>query len=343
MSRTRAASASAASALLLVETLQRRFVDKLETLARDSQDPTNFREVEWLRDQGLHGGGTRLEVGDTALFDRGSVNVSQVHYDDDPARKLGSATALSTIIHPRNPLAPSVHIHISWTEMRKGPGHWRLMADLNPAIEDLEATEAFEKALEAASPEQYEYASEQGDRYFYIPALERHRGVTHYYLEGYATDDPQADESLARCVAEAALDTYVELLGRALGRPSDEEQRAVQLAYHTLYLFQVLTLDRGTSSGLLVHDQNDVGILGSLPSHVDRELLASWIERLEEPQNELLHDIVAALPEETPAPVTGEAKIKLANVVRQHFRAHPDALLQQASGDMLPPTVDNHR
>jgi len=35
------------------------------------------------------------------------------------------------------------------------------------------------------------------------------------------------------------------------------------------------TADRGTTSGLLVHDENDVGILGSLPSHVDKKLLES--------------------------------------------------------------------
>jgi coproporphyrinogen III oxidase len=34
------------------------------------------------------------------VFDRASVNVSQVHYADEPTRKLASATALSTIIHP---------------------------------------------------------------------------------------------------------------------------------------------------------------------------------------------------------------------------------------------------
>ena len=37
--------------------------------------------------------------------------------------------------------------------------------------------------------------------------------------------------------------------------------------------FGVLILNRCTTSGLLVHDQNDVGIIGSLPSHVNRLLL----------------------------------------------------------------------
>jgi len=324
-----------------VESLQRRFVDRLEAL--HAPRAASFTNVEWLRDGGAHGGGTRFEIGDTELIDRGSVNVSQVHYDDDPARKLASASALSTIIHPRNPRAPSVHIHISWTEMRDGGGYWRVMADLNPAIEDLADTETFEKALEAAAPAEYEHAAEQGDRYFYIPALERHRGVTHFYLEGHASDRPEEDAELARDVAVAAIDTYVAILGAAHERPHDEGDGALQLAYHTLYLFQVLTLDRGTSSGLLVHDQNDLGILGSLPSHVDRELLASWEGKLAAPQDALLRGIVGELPAEAPAPVSGEVKRKLAALVRDHFRAHPEALALQAKGDTLPPTVDNHR
>ena len=33
-----------------------------------------------------------------------------------------------------NPYAPSIHMHISWTELKSGKGTWRIMADLNPSI-----------------------------------------------------------------------------------------------------------------------------------------------------------------------------------------------------------------
>jgi coproporphyrinogen III oxidase len=175
--------------------------------------------------------------------------------------------------------------------------------------------------------------------------LDRHRGVTHFYLEGYATVDHEADAALVRSVGEASVDTYCEILSRALRERTQitDDARAQQLAYHTVYLFQVLTLDRGTTSGLLVHDQNDVGILGSLPSHVDRELLASWAPRMPSPQDQLLRAIVDALPEGKPAPVTTEAKVALATALRQHYRRHPAALELQASGEVVPPTVANHR
>ena len=169
--------------------------------------------------------------------------------------------------------------------------------------------------------------------------------MTHFYVEGYATDDFDADAALAQRVIEAGIDGYAEVLRDALAaRPdSSEGERKTQLGYHTLYLFQVLTLDRGTTSGLMVHADNDVGTLGSLPSHVDPGLLVSWAAKVPKPQNELVEALVAALPKESPALVSDEAKAKLAAAVRAHYQEHPDALALQARGDVVPPTVDNHR
>jgi coproporphyrinogen III oxidase len=344
MERTEARSPKAAEAKRIVEALQHYFVKRLEGLSRTFGDGGAFLPIEWYRDGGRHGGGVRYVATDENVFNRASVNISQVHYDDDPDKKLGSATALSTIIHPENPYAPSVHMHISWTQLKDGSGYWRIMADLNPAIENSEATEAFASALKEAAPAQYEEAAAQGDRYFYIPALGCHRGVTHFYLESYRTGDEAEDRKLAERVGRAVIDRYTELLGNALSdHPSPDIQAyETQLNYHTLYLFQVLTLDRGTTSGLLVHDQNDVGVLGSLPSHIDKVLLASWKNRLQAPQDLLLQAILDALPDATPCPVEDDTKQALADVVRRHYRAHPEALAMQASGDIIPHTVAHH-
>jgi coproporphyrinogen III oxidase len=273
------------------------------------------------------------------------VNVSQVHYDDEPGRALASATALSTIIHPRSPHAPSVHIHVSWTELRSGRAYWRMMADLNPSVATPEATAMFTAALAAAAPEHHAEARAQGDRYFFIPALGRHRGATHFYLEDHASGDAGADRALAERVGRVATATYVAILDEALTarRAITDADRAEQLAYHTLYLFQVLTLDRGTTSGLLIHDENDVGILGSLPSRIDRALLASWRARVPAPQGELVDALVAAVLPGDPAAITDDAKRALAAAVRTHYRAHPAALELQATGGVAVPTVANHR
>ena len=318
-------SSDALSALTLVEALQRRFVDSLGA--------AEFTSHVWLRDDGRHGGGERFACAETSRYNRASVNVSCVHYDDEPKRPLASATALSTIIHPRNPHAPSLHLHASYTQLRDGKGTWRLMADLNPSHDDSEEKARFEANLKKVAPELFEAARAQGDRYFFIPVLGRHRGITHFYVEDHSTGDVETDRTTAGRFVSAVMDTWVQLIRAALVRypnPTDAA-RARQLEYHTLYLFQVLTLDRGTTSGLLVHDQNDLGVMGSLPTYVDRGLLASWEPRMPKPQDELLRAIVAALPETQPAKVTDEVRGALAQIVRAHYRAHPEALALQAA------------
>ena len=350
MTRTSASSPRAALASALVDHLQRRFKDGLERTSARHGHPVAFAPIEWLRDDGRHGGGVRFACVETPIFNRASINVSSVHYDDDPSKKLRSATAISTIIHPRHPRAPSVHIHISLTETRDAPPYWRIMADLNPSHDDVADKDRFARALEAGAGPLYGRGRDDGDRYFAIPALGRTRGITHFYLEEFTTGDFDADRAFAEKMGHAAIDTYVAILDDALAAhgaraPSDDE-RAKQVAYHTLYLFQVLTLDRGTTSGLLVHDQNDVGIMGSLPAFVDRALLTSWVSKVPAPQDALVRAIVEALPPASPGElgshVTEEVRARLAAVVRAHYRAHPEALSMQAAGSVVPPTVQNH-
>ena len=345
--RIPAKSLQAKEAYLLVEGLQAYFVSKLNALALAFGEGKSCDTVTWGRDCGKHGGGTRYETRDSVVFDRGSVNVSQVHYDDNERKKLGSATAISTIIHPRNPHAPSMHMHISWTQMKDGNGYWRVMADLNPSIiseSDLDKR-IFSSTLQKVTGQLYEEGSAQGDRYFNIPALGRHRGVSHFYLEGYNSGDFERDKNFVLEIGEAVIDTYISILSAKLtvNRTFTQEDREEQLAYHTLYLFQVLTLDRGTTSGLLVHDQNDVGIMGSIPSHVNRDILASWVEKMTAPQDILVKELLQALPDEMPTPVEEKTKKALAKAVRKHYKKYPEALGMQASGERIPSTVDNHR
>jgi coproporphyrinogen III oxidase len=343
-------SSTAQGALVLLRSLQSRFASGLQGVAAARGGQVPFVTTSWLRDGGRHGGGSRLGVTTTPVFASASVNVSAVHYDDEPGKPLGAAVALSTIIHPAHPRAPSVHLHFSRTEKKNGAAGWRLMADLNPAIPIDDDTARFAAALRAQAGDLYENAARQGDRYFFIPALQRHRGATHFYVEDWRGTSFDDERAVVERVAGAAIDAYVVLLGRRLAllgdEPISDDDRRAQLAYHTLYLFQVLTLDRGTTSGLLVHADNDPGTLASLPPFVDRALLSSWEPRMPPQQRPLLRAIVDALQgTDGGSPVvaiTDDVRRSLAGVVRAHYRAHPDALALQASGDVVPTTVAHH-
>lgn len=228
--------------------------------------------------------------------------------------------------------------------MRDGKGYWRIMADLNPSMMDRVAQQTFDMMLDRAAGTYAEEGIAQGERYFNIPVLGRTRGVSHFYLEGFNTGDFEADTAFARQMGKDVIDAYIGITLQALQYyiTYTAEEKEDQLNYHTLYLFQVLTLDRGTTSGLLVHDQNDVGILGSIPSRVNRELLASWSALMPKPQDELVDALLKALPDEMPTPVETNTKKKLADAVRAHYQKYPEALSMQASGNSVPPTVDNH-
>lgn len=340
---TMASSQEAQKAYALVRALQKRFVDKLDGLSQRLGENKNFQEVTWLRDEGIHGGGSRYEARDKKLFNTASVNVSQVHYDEMPEKSLKSATAISTIIHPNNPHVPSIHIHISLTELRNAPSYWRIMADLNPSIYNDEDKKTFDAALKNLGGKNYEDGVSQGKKYFMIPALGRTRGVSHFYLENYKTADTKADTEFAKTFGEGIIDTYIDIINNALQARTEisQEDKQQQLDYHTLYLFQVLTLDRGTTSGLLVHNQNDVGIMGSLPLHVNKELLLSWKEKVAKPQDELVQNLTDNIADEGVVDVA--VKEKLAQTVREHYKKHKEALSMQASGHTIPSTVSNHQ
>ncbi len=342
MIRTFASSISAQAAYTLVQDLQEYFVTQLNGISQTWGSNTPFEAIEWFRDEGKHGGGLRYEARDETVFNRASVNISQIHYDDIAQKALASASAISTIIHPNNPHAPSMHMHISWTELKNSKGYWRIMADLNPSIENSEDRSSFTANLKAMAPACSSEALAQGERYFFIPALERHRGVSHFYLENFNSQDSEADKILAKECGQSVIDTYIAILNKNLAKTVTPQDKEAQLAYHTLYLFQVLTLDRGTTSGLLVHDQNDVGILGSLPSQVDKSLLQKWLSKMPSPQDKLLQSIIDILPDSS---IMIDQKIKksLAEAVRVHYEHYPEALSLQASGNIIPPTVQNHR
>jgi len=338
-------SVQAKLALEIVNALQARFVKKLEELSAEFKLPVKFSKHEWLRDAGKHGGGNRLATGDNPMFNRASVNISQVQYETNPAKPLNSATALSTIIHPDNPLAPSVHMHFSFTELKQAGAYWRLMADLNPAQKNQQDTDKFINCLKQASGQHFAYGTQQGDKYFYIPGLDRTRGVAHFYLENFTSGNQAKDATFTKNFAKCMIDCYVEILSSALKSHPDysETDSQQQLDYHTLYLFQVLTLDRGTTSGLLVHNQNDTGIMGSLPKAINRKLLESWVNKMPQPQDKLLANIVSVLPAGKIIHKDDKIKQALANVLRSHYQKYPQALDLQAKGDVVPPTVANHK
>ena len=281
----------------------------------------------WECDKGKHGGGQWYEARDKSLFKQASIHVSEIHYEDKKNKALESASVFSATIHPDNPHVPSLHLSVSREKMKEEKACWHLTADLNPSIlneSDLDQN-IFSEMLEKAAGRFYEEGTLGGDNYFYIPEAGRHLGVSHYYLENYHDGNLEEEKAFILAFYESIVDCYLSIFSAKLMlQPTyTEEKKEEQLAYHTLYLFQILTLDRATRAALLEHDQNDAGILASLPSHINRDILSLWGDKMSAPQDLLLKQILKVLPKVVPTPVDEKSKRVLANTIRKHYKKYP--------------------
>mmetsp|Transcript_147353 Transcript_147353/g.260463 ORF Transcript_147353/g.260463 Transcript_147353/m.260463 type:complete len:538 (-) Transcript_147353:155-1768(-) len=328
----------------VLQEVQAHFVSQLEAVSADGVSSKGaFAPSSWERDEGTHGGGTRYGVVETPVFNRASVNYSGVFYDDAPEKPVLSATALSVIIHPQNPNAPSMHCHFSYTEPRKGDPYWRMISDLNPSLHNPDAKNKFEKALKEKCPQQlFDDGKLFGDKYFFIPELNMYRGTSHLFIPHLPDGKMEASASrdLAKRLATTTIDTYTSIIQERMdASPKEtvtERQKKDQLAYHTAYFYQVLFLDRGTTAGIMAHSDNDVGTLASLPSYIDRELLEFWLKnKVQPPHDELLRRILELLPEgDGPCEVTNEIRGQLAKTCRSYYLEDKSRAQFQADMDV---------
>jgi coproporphyrinogen III oxidase len=112
-------------------------------------DGVDYRQDEWTREEG--GGGRSRVFSGGKVFEKAGVNVSVVHGTLSPqaAKSMGGghelqgadldffATGVSLVLHPINPMAPTVHANYRYFERGEGqkPGSWWFGggADLTPS------------------------------------------------------------------------------------------------------------------------------------------------------------------------------------------------------------------
>lgn len=98
-----------------IQELQNTITSKLEAV--DGQ--ATFREDPWTRKEG--GGGRSRVIENGSVFEKGGVNISAVHgelpksmqqyFGVDDADFY--ACGLSLVIHPKNPMVPTVHANLA--------------------------------------------------------------------------------------------------------------------------------------------------------------------------------------------------------------------------------------
>ena len=266
-----------------IENLQDEICSALEEL----DGVANFREDKWTR-KGGGGGRTRvIEKGD--VFEKGGVNISMVYGElPDPIKKHFNvesgwfwAGGISLVIHPKNPMVPTVHANFRYfelyedEEMKKPVDGWfGGGADLTPYYLFEEDAVHFHTELKKAcnrhGEDLYPTFKKQCDEYFYNSHRGEARGVGGLFFDYLREDEERSLKdwhSFTEDVGSAFLDAYLPILKDRIQEPYNRAQRYWQEVRRGRYVEFNLIHDRGTLFGLKT-DGRIESILMSLPPQV---------------------------------------------------------------------------
>ena len=274
-----------------MEAMVRRAQDDIcAALAR--LDGGTFREDHWEREGG--GGGRSRVLQNGRVFEKAGVGTSIVHGTLSPeaARSMGGgqkadpndlrffAAGLSLVVHPHNPMAPTMHANVRYFERGDGraPGSWWFGggADLTPSyLFDDDAAHfhrTLKDACDAHEPGDYPRFKRWCDEYFRIPHRGETRGVGGIFFDDLHGDDDGARDArfaFVTAVAGAVVPAYVPLVARRCDLPYTDAQKEWQQLRRGRYVEFNLVYDRGTLFGLKTGGRIE-SILMSLP------LTARW-------------------------------------------------------------------
>ena len=164
----------------------------------ESQDTKKFQHDHWARLEG--GGGLTCIIQDGLIFEKGGVNISNVHglLSVEMAARLQTnaqefgACGLSLVIHPTSPKIPTIHMNVRYFEMADGSFWYGGGVDLTPYYPQREDFIHFHKTLKDACDQVnfglYEKYKTECDRYFTIPHRNEMRGIGGVFFD-YLKDD----------------------------------------------------------------------------------------------------------------------------------------------------------
>ena len=247
-------------------------------------DQINCREDIWERDEG-GGGRSRVFSGGTT-FEKAGVNVSVVYGTLSPeaAKTMGGgqkldgddldffATGISLVLHPINPMAPTVHANYRYFERGKGEkeGSWWFGggADLTPCYLFEEDCKYFHNSLKNICVKHevadYKKFKQWCDEYFYIPHRDERRGIGGIFFDDLHSGTKQKCFNFVEDCAKSFLNCYMPILHKRSIMEFNEENKRWQQIRRGRYVEFNLIYDRGTSFGLRTNGRIE-SILMSLP------------------------------------------------------------------------------
>lgn len=288
----------------LIQEHQNKIVFALEQI-----DGKKFKRDEWSRKQG--GGGISCVLQDGNVFEKAGVNTSIVYGElsrpaiekmrADHKSFVGAdvdklnffAAGISLVIHPSNPMAPTVHLNYRYFETSdprdpvnatgQAKQNWWFGggADLTPSYLFEDDAKHFHKTLknfcDKHDKDFYRSHKVWADKYFRIPHRNESRGIGGIFFDDLdANSAPSAknpqEELFQFCASglESFLPSYLPIIKKRKDMPFTPQQKEWQQLRRGRYVEFNLCYDRGTSFGLRTPGARVESILMSLP------LTARW-------------------------------------------------------------------
>ncbi|MFS4466383.1 oxygen-dependent coproporphyrinogen oxidase [Maribacter sp. 2210JD10-5] len=261
--------------------LQDTITQKLEAV----DGTAKFQEDIWKRPEG--GGGRTRVIENGAVFEKGGVNISGVHgaLPKSMQAYFGVedadfyACGLSLVLHPKNPMVPTVHANWRYFEMYDKQGNlvdqwFGGGQDLTPYYLFDEDAKHFhticKEACDKHYPDFYNKYKKRCDAYFWNAHRNEARGVGGLFFDYCkATDEMnmQAWYDFVTEVGNSFLNSYIPIVTKRKNLDYTPVQRDWQEIRRGRYVEFNLVHDKGTLFGLRTNGRIE-SILMSLPPHV---------------------------------------------------------------------------
>ncbi len=264
-----------------IRNLQNTITLKLEAI----DSGASFTEDVWERTEG--GGGHTRVIENGNVFEKGGVNRSEVFGELPKSMQqyFGVkdvnfyACGLSLVLHPVNPMIPTVHANWRYFEMYDAQGNivdqwFGGGQDLTPYYLFEEDAEHFHRicktACDAHDPGFYPKYKSQCDEYFYNTHRQEGRGIGGLffdYLKATRQMTMQDWYNFVTQVGDSFLAAYTPIVEKRKDTPYSEANRTWQEIRRGRYVEFNLVHDKGTLFGLKT-DGRIESILMSLPPKV---------------------------------------------------------------------------
>lgn len=257
--------------------------DKICQALEEADGQAKFIEDKWERAEG--GGGKTRVIKDGGVFEKGGVNTSVVFgkLPEVMKQKFNTtadnffACGLSLVLHPTNPLVPTVHANWRYFEMKNENGEvvdswFGGGTDLTPYYIDEEDCTHFHKTLKNCldpfGKDWYPKLKLACDEYFYNAHRKEGRGIGGIFYDYLRPDKDMPAEVLfdfAVKAGESFIPSYVPIVLKNKVNSYTEDQKEWQEVRRGRYVEFNLIHDRGTLFGLKTGGRIE-SILMSLPA-----------------------------------------------------------------------------